>query len=499
MQHLRRKSYVFLIISVAFMFFSCPGGQKSEPSSDDSDEVIVNPVLSVSPTSLNFTAEEEGDNPESQTFSVNNSGTGALTYTASEQESWINLTSPSGTAQGTVTVNIDISNLSDGTYAGTITVTSPEASNSPQNVTVNLTVTPRPEGWVSFGQVHDQDVTEVSLASDGTRLLTYFHQPNPSLNLDEGIVKEWTGGSWGTIAHLTNECHGPDVAVKGDLAAASCYDDGNDYVYSSNVNGPWVTFVGTLLYNQWGPKVAIAMDQPYMVFVCRYSDGTPFSWTMLHVKSPLGPGTKVEENGSWRDVYVDVGHDAAITGDDDAWYVAFYQGRNLYVEKGYLVNGQRDYDDIGGSLTVSSSSYPERPEIAVLEGKPVVVWFEDSKTTIYIAQWDGTNWNYIGWSSLDTWGSDLRVTASGSDLYVIYVISGSRELVVNKWNGSEWSGLPYPTDPNVGGDITSADIAVYNGRPCVAFVRDRSLEIMQYFPPADSLAILNEDVVPDSK
>lgn len=479
------------------MFFSCPGN-KSTGSSNDNGNTVENPVLSVSPTSLDFTAEEEGDNPDSQAFSVGNSGTGTLTYTASEQESWINLTSPSGTAPGTVTVSIDITNLSDGTYAGTITVTSSEASNSPQYVTVNLTVAPKPEGWISFGQVNDEDVSQVSLASDGTRLLTYFRQPEPGLNLDGGILKEWTGSVWSTLARLTNQCHDPDVAVKGNLVAASCRDDGYDYVFSSNVNGPWVTLSGTLLYKQWGPKAAIAMNRPYMVFVCQYSDGMPFSWSMLHIKSPLGPGDNVELNGGWgRETYVSVGSYAAITGDDDAWYVSFYQGINLYVMKGYLVGSQRHHEDMGGSLTFSSN--PARPEIVLLEGNPVVAWFEDSNTTVLLAHWDGTDWIYIGKASLGSSGSNLRIAAYGTDLYVTYTITDSRELIVNKWNGSEWSALPYPTDPNVGGYINSADIAVYNGRACVAFVRDGSLEILQYYPPSSLLLILNDDITLNSK
>ena len=57
------------------------------------------PTLSVSPTSLAFTATAGGSNPPNQTVTVANSGTGILSYTASTGAAWLTATPPaSGTA-----------------------------------------------------------------------------------------------------------------------------------------------------------------------------------------------------------------------------------------------------------------------------------------------------------------------------------------------------------------------------------------------------------------
>ncbi|OQX83402.1 hypothetical protein B6D60_10535, partial [candidate division KSB1 bacterium 4484_87] len=80
------------------------------------------PSLSVSPTSLSFS---ESDN--SKTFAITNSGTGALTWSVSNDRSWISVTPENGTTTSEtdyVTVSVDLSNLGAGTYSGTITVTS---------------------------------------------------------------------------------------------------------------------------------------------------------------------------------------------------------------------------------------------------------------------------------------------------------------------------------------------------------------------------------------
>ena len=80
------------------------------------------PILSVSPTSLDF-----GISETSKTFNITNSGTGTLTWSASDDRTWISLNPTSGsttTETDQVTVTVDRSSLSAVTYTGTVTVTS---------------------------------------------------------------------------------------------------------------------------------------------------------------------------------------------------------------------------------------------------------------------------------------------------------------------------------------------------------------------------------------
>lgn len=83
--------------------------------------------------------------------------------------------------------------------------------------------------------------------------------------------------------------------------------DGTEYGYSSNVNGPWVSLEGTSLVHCFGARVAVAQGRGYLTYAARYSDDQPYSYMMLYIHSPLGPGTAAELNGGWSVIYHDVG------------------------------------------------------------------------------------------------------------------------------------------------------------------------------------------------
>ncbi|MEW6050473.1 MAG: T9SS type A sorting domain-containing protein [Candidatus Zixiibacteriota bacterium] len=117
----------------------------SAPSKTVKVTLVVNPapkVLVVSPDTLRFTAQEGGANPASQNFNVSEAGGAAIAYTAGESATWLSLTNPSGTTPGDVTVNVIMAGVTAGSYTDLVTVTAAEASNSPQLVVIELTVTP---------------------------------------------------------------------------------------------------------------------------------------------------------------------------------------------------------------------------------------------------------------------------------------------------------------------------------------------------------------------
>ena len=98
------------------------------------------PTLAVAPTSLGFSAVAGGDDPPSQSLTINNTGGVPLAWTVSEGASWLSLDPLSGTDGETVTVSVSIAGLGYGTYNDVITVTDPAATNSPIEVPVQLTV-----------------------------------------------------------------------------------------------------------------------------------------------------------------------------------------------------------------------------------------------------------------------------------------------------------------------------------------------------------------------
>jgi hypothetical protein len=102
------------------------------------------PTISRGPATLGFTAVEGGANPANQTINLANSGTGTLSSTITDNQTWLSVSPGSHTTTtetDALTVSVDTTGLSANTYNGTITITASGASNTPQTVAVTLTVT----------------------------------------------------------------------------------------------------------------------------------------------------------------------------------------------------------------------------------------------------------------------------------------------------------------------------------------------------------------------
>ena len=102
----------------------------------------VAPSIGVSPISLSFTAQQGGANPATQALAISNTGGGTLTWTASDDATWLSVSSASGTGNGPVTVTAILGTLATGTHNGVITLSATGAS--PVSVPVSLTVTAAP-------------------------------------------------------------------------------------------------------------------------------------------------------------------------------------------------------------------------------------------------------------------------------------------------------------------------------------------------------------------
>ena len=100
------------------------------------------PTLSISPSSLSFTAIQGGTNPAPANLSVTNTGTGTLNFTDSTDASWLSASPASGIAPQTIQVSAAVGSLAPGTYTGHVTVTAAGAQGSPAVATVTLTVAP---------------------------------------------------------------------------------------------------------------------------------------------------------------------------------------------------------------------------------------------------------------------------------------------------------------------------------------------------------------------
>lgn len=113
------------------------------------------PVITISPVHIDVTALEGSTTVKTGRFSIVNTGTGTLDWTVSvdnaNEVGWLNVNPNSGAGPGTVTAVIDPSGLKTGNFTGILIVSSANAINSPQKVTVDLFVRSGPDREKPFG------------------------------------------------------------------------------------------------------------------------------------------------------------------------------------------------------------------------------------------------------------------------------------------------------------------------------------------------------------
>lgn len=149
------------------------------------------PVLSINPSNRSVSI-----NSGSTTFSVTNTGSGTMTWTASESSDWVTLPTSSGTNTGTITATYQANN-STSSRSCTITVISSDAKNSPQNIIITqvgttpvLSVTPnsRDIGYTS-------GTTTFSVSNTGSGAMTW----TASVSSNWITLSDSSGTNSGTI------------------------------------------------------------------------------------------------------------------------------------------------------------------------------------------------------------------------------------------------------------------------------------------------------------
>jgi hypothetical protein len=99
------------------------------------------PSINLSVTNMAFIATHNGSTPSPQTFQITNGAGGTLNWGVSDIKNWLNESPTSGNNNSqaiTVTVIAPIDSI--GTYYDTISVTDPNASNSPQRIYVTYII-----------------------------------------------------------------------------------------------------------------------------------------------------------------------------------------------------------------------------------------------------------------------------------------------------------------------------------------------------------------------
>ena len=111
----------------------------------DGDSSSDEPEIDFSPSKLEFEAVEDGENPDDEVLTIWNSGDGTLSFRVSDDVGWLSLSPRSGSSDDEddeveVTVSVNISGLADDEYTAEIVIEDDDASNSPEEVKVTLTL-----------------------------------------------------------------------------------------------------------------------------------------------------------------------------------------------------------------------------------------------------------------------------------------------------------------------------------------------------------------------
>jgi hypothetical protein len=115
--------------------------------SDQSPQVLLDR------TNMRFNVTNAGIASGAQSFIVDNAGDGILNWSVSDDADWLHCSPASGTGSGEVVVSVDPAGLSGNSHNGTVTVSDPNAWNSPQTIVVTLNIYYEGmEGYDPFGQ-----------------------------------------------------------------------------------------------------------------------------------------------------------------------------------------------------------------------------------------------------------------------------------------------------------------------------------------------------------
>ncbi len=153
----------------------------SAASGATKDEFVIvppGPTIAVHPPAITRTVYL-GDALPNDTFSVRNSGPGTITYSVTPDAPWLSVSPASGTSTGEsddITLAYDgVATLPRGVHVATVSVSAPEALNSPRALTVTVTVRTVKPDMNGDGDVDQEDFGVFQRCLSGN-----LPQPEPS-------------------------------------------------------------------------------------------------------------------------------------------------------------------------------------------------------------------------------------------------------------------------------------------------------------------------------
>lgn len=268
---------------VNYKFVSSTGGDYFPYWTGALDITDANPStpksLQLSTDTLRFFGVVNGTNPDPQYFTVSEVSFDTINYTASVTPgTWVTLDNATGTTPADVQVNANISGLGEGVHILPITVTSPEAENSPLTLYAKLTLEPQPVLVVPTDTLKFYAVAN----GDNPAMQTF-----PVTEIDgEAIAYNATvivGNSWITLGNASGTTPA-DVEVNIDITgvAEGTYDGTIQVAAPAAANTPQPVYIRLFVEPQ--PMLAVSVDTLYFNAVENGANpaGQPFSVTEVY-------------------------------------------------------------------------------------------------------------------------------------------------------------------------------------------------------------------------
>ncbi len=179
---------------------------------------VTGSIIGLSSSQFNFSALQDGSNPQDQILTVHNAGGGTLNWGITEDSDWLSVIPDSGSSTGEpneVTLSVDITGMDWGIYDCNLTISDPCAQNNPQIVPVTLTIT---GPIIELSSSQFQFAAEPGGPNPNDQILTVSNSGGGTLNwqIDETC-------SWLTVSPDTGSSTGEpdDVTLSVDITGLS--------------------------------------------------------------------------------------------------------------------------------------------------------------------------------------------------------------------------------------------------------------------------------------
>ncbi len=343
------------------------------------------PAISRDPSLLNNTCLE-GTDATSQSFEVWNSGTGTLNYTITDTVGWLECSPDNGSSTGghnTINVNYTTSGLTADNYPATITISDPAASNNPQTIQVDLTVTDQPMPTIALAPTlltnicivgRDAPTQSFDVWNSGEATLNYtitddanWLSCSPSTGQSTGeydpidvnyVTSALSTGIYNaTITVSDPGASNPSQTVTVELSVIEPNelppDINNDGIINS---GDYIILADHWRDNCFGPSWCEGADLD-MNSVVNFSDVNIMCTAWLEIDRELiyentldsSPGWTVE--GEWA-FGQPTGSGGTPNGNPDP--SSGYTGNNVY---GVNLNGNYDHTTVGGPYYLTAGPF----------------------------------------------------------------------------------------------------------------------------------------------